>query len=75
MGNEGKEMIVDWSELHIRIQPLARDLYEAMSRQEYESAEKLAKELADVSFDIQREAIRKSVRSGVGFQQPYLYEA
>ena len=64
----------EWDTLQQQLQPLARQLSEVMSRQEYETAEKLAKELADVAFDIQREAIRKSTCSGRGFQQPYLYE-
>jgi len=64
----------EWDTLQRRLRPLAHQLSEVLSRQEYETAEKLAKELADVAFDIQREAIRKGVQSGWGFQQPYLYE-
>jgi hypothetical protein len=59
--------MTDWSEWHVEIQPLSNRLYEAMSLREYEEAERLAKRLADIAFDIQREAIRRSVSSGVGF--------
>lgn len=66
----------DWGELHVQLQPLTRKLYEAMSRQEWDDAEKLACELSNVAFEIQRLCIKHNVRSGLGFHDKpsYLYE-
>lgn len=66
---------IDWSELHVQVQPLAHQLYEAMSLREWEQAERIAHELTEVAFDIQRECIKQMVRSGQGFTKNYMYEA
>ena len=66
--------MIDWSELHVQIQPAARDLYEAMSHREWSRAERLAQRMQRLAEDIRIHALRASVRSGEGKAPVILYE-
>ena len=59
--------MTDYSEYTTQIEPMARVLYEQLSRREWKNAEDTAKLLNDIVFEVQRIAIKEQVRSGVGF--------
>ena len=59
---------MDWSELTVLLQPLARQLEEHMNRREYREAEVAASKLADTVNDLYRTAIKAQIISGAGYK-------
>ena len=64
-------MVHDFSHHTVQLQPIARELYEHMSRREWTAAERAAQALADLAFELKQHALRQQIRSGIG----YIYEA
>ena len=70
-----RPMYIDWSEPFTEIYPLTKQLHECLALGKWNEAEALSFKLQMITTEIYRMCISKNVQSGVGFSEPFHYEA